>query len=78
VEQPGLEARAALETFDAPHDRQPGVLHHFLGDRPARHDRPREPQQAWLIEVYQLDERSLVPGLEAMHEVSLVPHGRAG
>ena len=79
-EEPRLERRPALESVDAAEHREPRVLRDLLCDGPAADGRLRQAEQPRLVATNELDERSLVTGLEPADQrrVVFVFHCRRG
>jgi len=75
-EEPRLERRASLESIDATHDREPGVLACLLGNRTAADGRFRQAEEARLVAANQLGERGLVAGAQPIDQSGVILHGR--
>ena len=70
-QDPGLQARAALEAVQPLQDAEPGLLHDLFGHRAGAHMAERDPQHQRPVLVHERHERVLVACLEAL-EQSLV------
>ena len=72
---PGAQGGAALETGDALQHREPGLLHHLLGERGAVHEGQRDAEHGGVVAAHNLEKGRLVAAAESGDE-RRAPSGR--